>query len=696
MDVRFVLYFPGMSRLLLTACLAVAMSACGHGGDADAGSDADAQDVPDVPHDTPVDPPEEPEGLAVSSCNPYHGPFVGGQEVVVRGQGFDDGAVVTFGGHIVEEADTTVEDLHRITVLTPANPPGPVEVCVQVGEEMACKDGAYTYDDFFVDPPQGSIAGGTYVSITGSGTEFDPEPVVTFDGREAVDVEWISPTLVTCRTPVGTVGPADVEIAGAATYFIREAYLYYNHADPTSGGLGGGPIVGSVNVTVLDDMTGDPVVGAYVILGTDGATAYQGHADMLGQITFSAPDLAGRQSVTAAQEGYETTTIEAFDATDVTILLYRIPEPEPGPLPPGRYGAVVQGELIFSHGGEFGPGPWEIIPDPDTSEEKVAFVYASGSSIFSPPPAPTTGGTSNEVLDRWDFAGEYGYRYSCFVRPGAVAIWALAGLRDTITNAFTPYAFGVARNVIAGPGEYVTGVHVYMTHELNTPLRIRLDDPPPIFSGDPMEPDVYKVDVFISLGGDGVIWREDRTRTQTGSTFFTFPGWLPLEGELYDATYTIVAGAYREDVDDLTGFVEYTNPYSVRVASAVTNVWEEILIGDFIGIPDQVDPEYAGVITDLTMAFTHDRTAPDFWNVQIQTYPDQVPLWFLILPGDMTSYTLPDLPTLAGLPEPPSGYSVWIVYGVESPGFVYDEWSYRYLSRYYWSAYSADAFLFQF
>jgi hypothetical protein len=452
-----------------------------------------------------------------------------------------------------------------------------------------------------------------------------------------------------------------------------------------------------VNVSVLDYMTEEPIESAFVILGSDPETPFQGLTDSHGQITFSEPGLTGPQSVTAAKEGYESTTIEAFDATDVTILLLILPDPEPGPLPPGRYGAIVEGELVFSHGGEFGPGPWEIVPDPGPDEMKVAFTYGSGWSIWYGPPSPTLGGTINETRDIPAHAGEYGYRFACFVRPGAVAVYALAGLRNTVTEQFTPYAFGIARNIIAGPAEYVTGVYIYMTHELNTMLDIQLDDPPPTEIGGVTEPDAYKVDVFIDLGGDGVIHRDGNSQVdKEGRVDYLFPGWLPLEGELSDATYAIVAGAYREDIDDLTGLVEYSNPLSVRIETGVTDVWSTIVIDDYIGIPRQVNPEYAGYLTDRTMEFSHVRTAPDFWDIQLETYPDRVPLWRYILPGHVTSYTLPDLAALAGLPELPSGYTVWVVYGIEAPGFLYDEWSYRYLSRSYWSAYSADAFLFQF
>ncbi len=698
---------------LLIAGLVAGCSSKKNNGEADA--ETDVSEI-DATADVDLDAEEEEDDyFAVTSCNPYHGPFVGGQEVTIRGRGFDDGIVVYFGEHMVQPADTTVEDTHRLTVVTPAGAPGPVDVRVVLGDDEAVREDAYTYDIFHVTPPAGSIAGGTYVTITGSAeTTFDPTAEVLFDGRDATEVDVVSETSITCKTPPGTVGPANVTVTGTdpyAEYEVREAYTYYNHADPTSGGLGGGPIDGTVNVTVINNRTGDPVEDAFVMLGTDGGGDFQGRTNGLGQITFSGPDLMGRQTITAAKnippdeetgfpgEYYETTTIEEFDATDVTIILVWVPPSSPGSPdgPPPRYGAVVQGELVFSHAGEFGPGPWEIVPEPNENEEKIAFVSGSGWSIWYGPPDPTTGGVNNQVRDTEDYAGDYGYRFECFVKPEAVAVYALAGLRNVLTDEFTPYAFGIARNIIAGPGEYISGVYVYMTHELNSTLDIQMDNPPPLTPGGYQEPDTYMVEVFIDLGGDGVIWRDDHMQlNHTGDTDFLFPGWLPMESELSDATYTIKAGGYRETVDEMSGETIYVNPFSVRIESDVTNIWAPIVIDEFLGIPFQVDPDYADVMTDSTMEFGHDRTAPDFWLIMLQTYPDQIPIWKYILPGHMTTYTVPDLTAIAGLPELPSGYSVWVIWGIESPGFVYDSWSYRFLSNNYWSAYTADVFIFQF
>jgi len=690
-------------QLLLVLFSGTLVIGCGNGsggdGDADTDGETDAIEDSTADGDADADGVEAEDDFQVISTDPDHGPFTGGYYTIVRGRGFEDGAEVYFNEHMVQTADTLVIDEHRIQVVTPANPPGDATVRVVVGEEEAEKEAAYHYDVFWVSPPSGSIAGGTLVTIEGSGTEWEAGAEVTFDGRDATDVDVISPTQIQCRTPQGTVGPADVIVSSADVEDeVDEAFEYYNTADPVNGGLGGGPIEGTVNVTVINSMTGDPVAEAFTMLGTEADTTYQGLTNSYGQITFSGTDLMGEQSVTAAKETFETTTIEEFNATDVTILLQPIPDPEPGPLPPGRYGAVVEGELVFSHGGEFGPGPWEIVPDPvGDYEEKVAYVYGSGWDIWNGPPSPMTGGTNNQVKNTEFYEGDYGYRFECFVRPEAVAVYAIAGIENTETGEFTPYAFGIARNIIAGPGERISGVYIYMTHELNTPLTVRLDDPPPLTPGGYQEPDTYKVDVFIDLGGDGVIWRDDRTlMNKTGDLLFTFPGWLPLEAELHDATYAVVAGAYRESTNDLTGEIEYVNPFSVRVESNILDVWGEILVDDFLGIPYQVDPDYAETVTDDTMEFGHERTAPDFWLIMLQTYPDQAPLWRYILPGDTTSYEIPDIAAIAGLPELPAGYSVWIVYGIESPGFVYDEWSYRFLYQTYWSAYSADAFIFQF
>jgi hypothetical protein len=44
------------------------------------------------------------------------------------------------------------------------------------------RDQAFTFDAIALDPPSGSVAGGTFVTVTGFGTDFVDGAVVTFDG----------------------------------------------------------------------------------------------------------------------------------------------------------------------------------------------------------------------------------------------------------------------------------------------------------------------------------------------------------------------------------------------------------------------------------------------------------------------------------------------------------------------------------
>jgi hypothetical protein len=693
----------------------------------DSGTDSvDTSDVPPSDVAETTDTGEEDAGpdlgydpFAVTSVRPDHGTFQGGSTVIVRGRGFVEGVSVYFDDRVVQVPDTTVLNDNEIAVVTPAGPVGPVDVRVELPgatDEATLADG-FSYDALGVLPPSGSMAGGTFVTIVGSGTEWADGDAVLFDGRAATDVTVVSAVQITCKTPPGSIGPADVTVRGTdAELLVRGVFAYYSTSDPTNGGLGGDPIggpgtrtdvcpgtpdggakggglkaAGTVNITVLDGSTLDPVEAAYVILGVDTGTTYQGLTDARGMIVFSGPDLSGRQMVTAAKDGYESTTIEEFDAADVTIFLFPIPDPSPGPLPPGRLGASIAGELIFESAGEFARGPWDIVPPPGPGEIKAAYVYVTSWDIWNEPPPSSYGGSHYRVTE--EDPGVYGYSYSVFARPGTVAVVALAGLERLSDGSFTPYGMGVARHIITGPGDNIDGVDVYVVHPMDVPLQIDVVDPPEISPAG--APNTYRIDVFMDLGGDGVFWSPLKSRYVSDvSSPVIFPAWVTPNGELADATYTVVAGAYNRTTG-ADGTVQDVNPFSVVISTGHRNVWSPLVVDRFIGLPYAVDPTFGARVTGNHMEFGNLPEDPDFWLIMLQTI-DQSPLWRLILPGCVKEYDLPDIAAIAGLPEPPAGYLVWVVYGIRAPGFVYDEWSYRFLYQNYWSAYTADAFLFMF
>lgn len=674
-------------------------------GDGDSGGDDGGRDAGDGGGPDADGP--GPDGglppLAVTAVQPSHGPWTGGTSAVVRGRGFEEGATVSFGARLVEPLDVSLVDDNRLAVTTPAGEPGAVDVRVALpdGREAVLDDG-FVFDGWYVDPPSGSAAGGSLVRLIGNeAADFQPDSTVTFDGAPATDVVVVGPTEITCRTPPGAVGPADVGVESVTgTQVLREGFVYYDSTDPLNGGLGGGPLEGTLDVTVLDAFTSEPLPGSFVILGTDGATPFQGYTDERGQITFSDPALTGRQTITAAHEPvmlydddgeplgemtFESTTIVEFDARSVTIFLLPVPPPQPGSPPPGRRGGAIDGELLFESRGEFGPYEWEIIPEPLPPDEvKVAYVYTSQSSIWTDRMSTGEGGT---VYDTEEYRGTNGYRFSIYTRPAAVAVYALAGILNTVTGEFRPYVMGVTRGVVVGPDEVVSGVQIYMTRQLGTSLSVVLEEPP--VADESGTPNRYVVEAYIDLGAEGVIGRPETTlRSESGLRPFLMPGWTELGGNLADASYTVVAGAWTVR----PGSDEESNPWSVVIRQGITDLESDVVVDGFLGVPRALSPEPGGVMVDDRMAWEAIGQTPDFTMATLSLPGGLLPIpyWFVILRGGVTAYELPDLPALAGLDEHPSGDVVWQVWSHSVPGFDFDSWSYRYLANRYWSAYAVD------
>jgi hypothetical protein len=452
-------------------------------------------------------------------------------------------------------------------------------------------------------------------------------------------------------------------------------------------------------VTVLDDETREPLAGSFVLVGVDGAGPFQGYTDEDGEITFSGPSLEGRQVITASHEPvmvydddwepvgettFESTTIVEFDARAVTVLLVAIPPPRPGGTPPpGRRGGLIEGELLFEHQGEFGPYEWEIVPEPAPPDErKAAFVYTTHASIWTDRIE-----TDQAVLDTEEFRGTNGYEFRIYSRPAAVAVYALAGILNESTREFRPYVMGVTRGVVVGPGETVSGVQVYMTRRLSTGLSVVLEDPPR--ADESGTPNTYRVEVYIDLGAEGVIGRPETTeRSSDAGRPYWFSGWTDLGGNLSDASYTIVAGAWTVR----PGSTEEETPLSVVIQQGVTDLEHDIVVDGFLGVPRPVSPEPGGVVVDDEMQWHAEGATPGF-SVASLAIPSGImprPYWRIVLRGGVEAYELPDLAALAGMPEPPASDVVWQVLSFSVPDFDFDSWSYRYLNPNYWSAYAGD------
>ena len=113
-----------------------------------------------------------------------------------------------------------------------------------------------------VVPSQGPVAGGSLVSIYGSG--FTPEALVTFAGRPAEGFEWISAEQINCYSPMGQQGPVAVRVAlpdgefgeaEAAFTYISRLGPELRHLMPAHGPSAGGTPVTLSGVNFADGIT---------------------------------------------------------------------------------------------------------------------------------------------------------------------------------------------------------------------------------------------------------------------------------------------------------------------------------------------------------------------------------------------------------------------------------------------------------
>jgi len=198
---------------------------------------------------------EEPQVERISEIVPDTGAASGGEAVVIKGRDFVDGTVVSFNGR----AATEVEVLNPTTirVVIPAGPVGPVPVNVRnPGEDAVTVTGAFAYVDRAprivesVRPRKGPAAGGTRITIIGSG--FESGASVDIGGNAAQKVDIVSSTRITARTPAGDIGTADVAVRNpdVPAAILPDAFTYVEAPTITAVSPKRGPQAGGTRVTI--------------------------------------------------------------------------------------------------------------------------------------------------------------------------------------------------------------------------------------------------------------------------------------------------------------------------------------------------------------------------------------------------------------------------------------------------------------
>ncbi|MGA9811443.1 MAG: IPT/TIG domain-containing protein, partial [Terriglobales bacterium] len=226
---------------------------------------------------TYIDPSSPAPTITVIS--PVSGTINGGTAIAITGTGFLAGATVKLGG--TSATSVTVVNGNAITATTPAHAAGAVSIVVTNADtKSATLTNGYTYSGpnpaptvTAITPNSGSTAGGTTVTITGTG--FLTGAAVKLGGTSATSVAVVNSTSITASTPAHAAGAVSVQVtntdAQSGTLSNGFTYTAPNPAPtvtaitPNSGSTAGGT---AVTITGTGFLT-----GAAVKLGGTSATS---------------------------------------------------------------------------------------------------------------------------------------------------------------------------------------------------------------------------------------------------------------------------------------------------------------------------------------------------------------------------------------------------------------------------------------
>jgi hypothetical protein len=338
------------------------------------------------------------------------------------------------------------------------------------------------------------------------------------------------------------------------------------------------------------------------------------------------------------------------------------------------------------------------VPEPRTASEiKRVYVAATSRSLFANSPAGFVIDYEgyNEDKTAWSF--------EISARPSATAVVATAGLYDADTDEFEPFAMGVARGILVGPAEVVVGIDLVVNIPLDSGLLVELDNPPNLNTPGWAGPIEYTLRPIIDLGGEGVIvmnshgvpakpppaLRPGHYRFADGEDSILLSAMAPLTGNLGDASYSFIAGAYSTSGNA---------PFSVRIERGITETTMPITIADFIGTPRPIDPIPDGVAS----AYEHqlENEAPGqgepTFHLHLFSDNDGVQLLRTFARGDELRVPLPNFAGKAGELFPTNTDVSWTFYSIQIPQLSFDDFTYRHLRADYWSAYAADSYWVQF
>ena len=403
----------------------------------------------------------------VTSINPTFGPASGTTLVTIDGTGFTGATAVDFGTN--PATDLTSVSATSITAMSPAGTETvDVTVTTPGGVSATSPADQFTYAPTVtsISPTSGPLAGGTLVTITGTGftgasaVDFGTTPATTFTVGSATTITALSPA-GTGSVGVTVMTPSGTSATSTASQFTYEAAPTVAGISPIAGPLGGGTPVtiigtGFTGATVVDfgtspatnlDVVNDTTITANSPAGTGtvdvtvtspGGTSATSTAD---QFTYeAAPTVTGVSPTFGPAAGGTLVTITGTGFADVTAVDFGTS--------PATDVTVVSNIMITGYS-PAGTGAVDVtVTTPGgTSAASPAdrFTYAPTVSGISPIAGPLGGGTLVTITGT-GFTGATAVMFGINQAASVTVVSA-----STIT-ALSPAGTGSVGVTVMGPG----------------------------------------------------------------------------------------------------------------------------------------------------------------------------------------------------------------------------------------------------
>ena len=680
----------------------------------------------------PPPPPAHDAGPAViiDSVTPPRGSIQGGERIRIRGSGFSPDSQVTIGGE--NGMDTLITNQRIITLRTPPNPAGHVDVIVQNSLGTATLTQAFEYIDGsapMLAPDRGAVAGGTMVTVRRPG--IGQEGVeVRFGPFEATDIFIEGDDIITLRTPPGQQGWQDVaiDIDGHQTLLL-DAFEYYNPAFIT-GGVHGGDVMGSINITVMTILNGEriPVPEAMVWLGLESETARVKLTNSAGQATLSGPEVFGPQTISVFAEYCDPVTVYEAPSEDITVYLACSP-----PSPPSSGAPPERPPVIFPRIMGTLTGFSKALFDPYTlgpNERAFAYIDLTPRDIFSsktpkataweqPVPQggrPCTWFSSGNCITIFGNDVVFSDRstFDFITLPGRYSLVAFSGVINMRTQEIRDIRqMGIRRGISVTFGETYTEQDIDLNYQMDDNILVTLPDMPNMLPNRE-GPTHAKVSAFLDFAGEGVYFLSTTTNEaphvmipnmpSVPGAFMTFYGgaytrvWDPLftTGRRC-AMHTDCAPGQtcrRDQYDDLVchGSYDYEHPYSAIIQQGTGDMDSGVSLGPIMQFPTMISPLDNGFLANRLLRWRHPPYSAPISYYQVQVYHiGSGRAWNFYVPGHLTKLRLPSVPDHEDRPYTfPTGAYVWALTAAYKPNFNWEQWDIPEMNRHYRRSWTLD------